>query len=291
MAKRIFITFLFGIFIFPLASLELEAEFSIGTMAFADARPSSETTLPLIWPWGISISAHETINEEIALHIGVTDDTTLRWIGQTLIEYHLPVFTLSVGPFFGILNSATSILKPGITTAVLADIPQIAFFHFRADSTIGGRLIQAGDYLQERSDISIGFHAKNAIASLNLLTKSFVYRSDTQEIVDSYLEYSFRADLYQKNVPFRAIIDFAFQERGKSYIDISTRDSIEHRLRSIVIGTQLDVKLSSWLAMEIAVDSSIFSFGAVGSEPLSLPTAGIEQYLFNASLGFRVTIE
>lgn len=272
-------------------ALDIGAEFFMGNMAFADDRAATEVSLPQVFPWGGSLVAKQQVNDQIAVNISFDYDPTLNYVSYTLLDYKLPFFSITVGPFFGFFNSRNTILKPGISTGIRADIPGIAFVSFRADSSIGGRLVQAGDYLQERSDVAVGFYVRNAIASVNLITKGYIYRTSDEEIVDNFLEYSFITDLYQKNVPFRVLLSFGFQEQSKSFIDVVTRDAVIHRLRSIVLGTELDLQLTDWLLLELNLDSSVFSFGDAGDELLALPTTGIGQYLFNASVGLRIGVD
>ena len=276
---------------FPILAFEVGAEFAIRNLAFADTRTATDEDLPLVFPWGVSVTAYQEISDSIGVNLGFFTDPTLNFISYTLLDYRQQFLSLSVGPFFGLFNSRNALLKPGISTAVRADVPGIAFVSFRADSSIGGRLVQEGDYLQERSDVTIGFYVRNAICSVNLLTKSYIYRTETEEIVDGYTEYSFDTDLYQKNVPYRILLSFAYQERAKSFIDVVTRAATNHRLRSIVLGTEIDVQIGDWLLYEINIDSSVFSFGSAGDEILAMPTSGVGQFLFAASTGFSIQVD
>ena len=270
-------------------SLDIATQFYIGNMAFSDDRTVDEISLPSILLWGGSIAAQQQIDDQIAFTLSFESDPTLNFVSYTLLNYNLQYFSIVVGPFFGFFNSRNTLLKPGISTAVRADIPGFAFVAFRADASIGGRLVQAGDYLQERSDVSVGFYVRNAISSVNLITKSYIYRTEDTEIIDNYLEYSFETDLYQKNVPYRILLSFGYQERGKSFVSVADRtDTTVHRLSSIVLGTELELQFSDWFLLEIDLDSSIYSFGDAGDELLALPTSGIGQYLFNAAIGVRI---
>ena len=289
MKRFIAICAVVGLFVTNAYSLDIATQFYIGNVAFSDDRTVDEISLPSVFSWGGSAAVHQQINDQIAFTLTFDSDPTLNFVSYTLLDYNLQYFSIIVGPFFGLFNSRNTLLKPGISTAVRADIPGIAFVAFRADASIGGRLVQTGDYLQERSDVSLGFYVRNAIISVNLLTKSYIYLTDDTEVVDNYLEYSFVTDLYQKNVPYRISLSFGYQERGKSFVSVADRtDTTVHRLRSIVLGTELEIQFSDWLLLEIDLDSSIYSFGDAGDELLALPTSGIGQYLFNAAIGVRI---
>ena len=275
----------------PLRAFEVSTEFQIGNLGFTDERASTDTTYPLQFPWGLSLYGSQRIDDMLEIDTGFYFDPTLNNISYTLLKYSQQFFTLGVGPFFGLFNSATSLLKPGISTAIRIDFPRLLFVEFRADSSIGGRLVQEGDYLQERSDLTAGIYVKNAIASLNLLTKSYTYRTATEEIIDSLVEYSFRTDIYQKNVPYRILLSFAYQTRSKSFTNVSTSAAVVHTLNSLVLGTRLDFQLTKYLSIMTNLDSSIYSFGSAGDTLLVLPSTGISAYLFNVSAGFTLDID
>lgn len=269
-----------------LYSLEIGAAFQIGDLGFASDRLSTATDFPLLYPWGISFHGSQQVSETLGIDAGFYFDPVLNKVSYTLLTYTIQFFTIGVGPYFGFFNSDTAILKPGISTSVKIDFPGLVFFQFRADSSISARLVQEGDYLQERSDISAGFYVKNVIASANLFTKSYTYRAATAEVIDSFAEYSFKTDLYQKNVPYRIQLSFAYQKRSKSFTDISTFVTVAHELNSIVIGTRLDLQVADFLSIMVHLDSAMFSFGTAGDALLDLPTSGPGSYLFNVSAGF-----
>ncbi|MBN1686631.1 MAG: hypothetical protein JW852_08250 [Spirochaetales bacterium] len=277
---------------FPLQAFEVSTEFQIGNLGFAADRKSTATDYPSQFPWGVSIYGSEQITQDLGVDIGFYSDRTLKNISYTNLRYTQRFFTLGVGPFFGFFNSSTSLLKPGISTAVRLDFPGIIFIEFRADSSIGGRLVQEGDYLQERSDVTAGFYVLNAIANVNLLTKSYTYRTKEQEIIDSFVEYSFSTDIYQKNVPYRVLLTFAYQKRGKSYTPISgTQAPTVHDLNSLVLGTRIDLTITRYLSIMADLESSIYNWGSAGDALITFPTSGIGAYFFNATAGVTLNID
>lgn len=277
--------------VIPLQAFEVSTEFQIGNLGFADNRKSNADDYPLQFPWGLSVYGSEEITGDLGVDIGFYYDQTLNNISYTNLRYTQQFFTLGVGPFFGLFNSATSLLKPGISTTVRLDFPGLIFVEFRADSSIGGRLVQEGDYLQERSDITAGFYVLNAIASGSLQTKSYTYRTKSKEIIDSFVEYSFSADMYRKNVPFNVLLSFAYQKRGKSFTNISTNEVVDHDLNSLVLGTRIDFQLTQYLSIMADLESSIYNWGSAGENLLTFPTTGIEAYLFRATAGVNINID
>lgn len=282
---------LFAIALAPVAAFEVGGQFLIGNLGFSDTREPTDTDYPVEYPWGLSLYGSQQVTDELAIDLGFFSDPILNNISYTLLTYKQDFFEIGVGPFFGFFNSETSILRPGISTAVRIDLPGLLFFSFRADSTIGGRLVQEGDYLQERSDVSVGFYVFNALASFNILTKNYTSLTADNEVVDSIARYMFKTDIYQKNVPYRVILSFGYQNRTRSYIDTITRDTIDHTLNSIIIGTRVDVQLAKFLWFETDLESSVFSFGSVGTALLELPETDSGTYLFKLTTGFRFNID
>ncbi len=275
----------------PLEAFEVSTEFQIGNLGFAADRASSATDIPQQFPWGLSIYGSEEITSDLGVDIGFYFDRTLKNISYTQLKYTQQFFTLGVGPFFGFFNSPASLLKPGISTSVRLDFPGLIFIEFRADSSIGGRLVQDGDYLQERSDIVAGFYVLNAIASVSLLTKSYTYRTKSEEIIDSFVEYSFSTDIYQKNVPFNILLNFAYQKRGKSFTEIGAADAKVHDLNSLVLGTRIDLRVTQYLSIMANLESSIYNWGRAGDALLTFPISGIGAYFFNATAGVTLNID
>ena len=270
--------------------LEINTEFHIGNLGFARDRAADATDYPATYPWGLSLSAGEQINEDLTINTGFDIDPVLHNIAYTRLTFAQQYFTLEVGPFFGLFNSTNKLMAPGISTGIRLDFPGLLFFEFRSDSSIGSRLITEGDYLQESNEISAGLYVLNAITSLNLHTKSYTSITADHEIIDGFTEYSFKADIYQKNVPYRVLLSFAYQIRGKSYIDVVTRETVAHQLNSLILGTRIDLRVNEFLALMADLESSIFSFGSAGSTILSLPASGISAYLFNVRAGVTVSI-
>ena len=176
-----------------LSALEVGAVFALENFDFTNAREFDETEFEgMNFLWGGAFFLRHTVADNVSLEAGFFRDTILRNISYTLINYNIQILSLGVGPFFGFLNSAGTIMKSGISTSVQLEFPGIAFLEFRSDNTIGGRLIEEGDYLQERNDISVGFYVYTAICSLNVASRKFTQNltdSTGYEVVDTLVDY------------------------------------------------------------------------------------------------------
>lgn len=288
--KILYILILLLLFLsFKLYSIDVGAVFRIGNLAFQPNRAITTTTFSgenLLY--GISLYASSPITDTFSFESGFYNDSILRNISYTIFNYREKFISIGVGPFFGFFNAASTILKSGISTGVKLELPGIAFINFRSDSTIGGRLIESGDYIQERNDMGIGFYVYNAISSINLSSKKFTQKSsDTLETVDSLIEYSFKTELFQKNIPYRITIAFAYETLSKLFIEAAATTT--HTLDSIMLNTQVDVNITDNIQFSTNLESSIYTFGQ--DELLGISNPGPGGYLFRLNTGIKVNLD
>ena len=286
-----FTLFLFSIFTSAFA-MELTTSVSSGNLSFDKTASSPVSTFPgTKFPWGISVYGEKYVTDNTSIKAGVFYDPVLRYTINTLFQYQYNFFKLGVGPFFGIFNTPQTIMKSGITTTVKIELPGVIFASLEADSSIGARFVKVGDYIQEKNLITIGYYIPNAICSLNLVTKSFVMKQgDALEVDDSFTEYSFKVDIFQKNVAFRTVLSFAYQTLSRSYFNTSTGITSTNILNSLVFGTHFKFNFSDNLSLFTTLESNVYSFGYLDASPITLPQTGIGLYLFRATTGITVKL-
>ena len=283
-------------FVFTMIStafgLELTTSITTGNLFFDKTNTATVASFPgTIFPWGISVYGEKQITDNINLQAGLFYDPILRYTTKTLFQYQYEFFKLGVGPFFGIFNTPGTIMKSGIITSVHIEIPGFVFASLEADSSIGARFVKVGDYIQEQNLLTIGYYIPNALCSLNLVTKSFVVKqTDTLEIDDNFTEYSFKVNIFQKNVSFTTTLSFAYQIVNRSYLNTTTGITTSNTLNSLVFGTDLMFNISEDFSLFTNLDSNVYSFGDQDSSPMTLPQAGIGLYLFRISTGITVKI-
>ena len=277
------------------AGLELTTLYHMGNLGFdRQANAAQDSISGLKYPWGVSVYGEHDISSELDLKAGFFYDPVLRNTTYTLFEYTDEFFRIGVGPFFGVFNSKSSILKSGISTSVRVEFPGLLFASLRSDSSIAARFTKVGDYMQERNEITFGYYIPNAICTLNLTTKRYVtQKTSTLETDDAFTEYSFEVDIYQKNVPVRLLLSFAYQTRTRTY-DFESATDQSNSLNSLVLGTRFTVEVSPTVALIADLDHNVYSFGKYddGSSAgaLGLPDTGPGIYLFQGSVGLRVKL-
>lgn len=268
------------------STLEISTEFHIGNLALERNRTSADTTYTgMYFPWGIDVSLAQSINNQIGLSASWIMDPILRNTLYTQFTFRESFINIAVGPFFGVFNASSALLKAGINAIIQVEYPGIVFLRLRADSSIGGRLIETGDYLQERNDIVFGFYVPNAICSLGLTTKKYTEKVSTGETVDRLTEYFFGTEIFQKNVPYKINVRFAYHRLSKTFLEASTT---VHGLSSLVVGFRVDVDITRYLTIFARLDSSIYTFGT--DALLGVTNPGPGGYLFDAGIGCKLDL-
>jgi hypothetical protein len=265
------------------SALDLGLTAWAGNLGFRTDRASTDTTFPgADYFWGLSLYGSQQITDKIGFETGFYSDQVLRNTSYTLFTYSEKILSIGVGPFFGFFNDPVTLLKSGISTAVKLELPGIAFVSFRSDSSIGGELVQVGDYLQERNDISLGFYVPNAICTLSLNSRKFEQKAAADTVIDTLTEYAFATDIFRKNVPYRLLVTFAYQSLEKSYVAAATTSAA---LNSIVIGSQVSVSLSESVLLQAGVEGTVYSFGT------GTLLGGASPFLFRAFTGVKVSAD
>jgi hypothetical protein len=286
---------LFGLFLLvacltQLGAIEIGTFFDIGNLTYEDERTESTTDFSgAEYYWGLSVPFSHRISDEFSIEAALLYDPILKYNVYTIFTYQFNFFTIGVGPYFGILNTRETVLKAGISTSIRLDFPGILFASFRVDSSLGGRLVEVGDLLQERNQIRFGYYVPNAICSVNILTKNFAQKTAEGEMVEKFSEYSFKTDLFEKNVPYKILLTFGYQALTRTFVYGAT--PTEHSLHSIIIGTELDVELLDFLSLIADLDSSIYSFGFVDDTLMDLPEERPGIYLWRLRVGFSLNVD
>lgn len=292
--KKILITMILAAFVvIPVFAAETGGSFTIGNNNLTSEVMTDSEFEGTEFLWGGSLYWLNEASDQSGIEVGFTTDPIMRNLGYTNFYYNEDLFSIEVGPFFGLFNTAESLIKSGISTAVRINLPGIAFAEFSTQSTIGGNLTSDGDYIQEASSLSAGFYVYNAICTLMLDTKSFSYKDATLgTVVEDFTEYAFVADLFQKNVPYTAKIKLAYQTRVRT---IETTDI--QSLNSVVLGTDFSIEPLEFLSIFLGIESSLYSFGyiedtvASTQELLTFSDAFPGNFLFNATIGCSVDLD
>lgn len=266
-----------------LPALEVNAGLRIENISFKNDRTKTETTFDgLAFPWGLSISVNHVISDNLIMEAGYDNDPILRNISYALFSFQNQYFSVGVGPFLGVFNASTYIPKLGLSTSAVLSLPGLLFVSFRADNIM--TLIQSDNYIQELNEITFGFYVPNAICSFTILTKQFTDNTALPRIIDKATRYSFQVDVFQKNVPYRLILSFAYENMFRDFLETTT--TTKHTLNSIIMGTAFDLDIKDNLVFTCDLEGSIYTFG----QDELLGVSSNDKFLFRLYTGVKMNL-
>jgi hypothetical protein len=274
-----------------IAGLEIGGSFRLGTLGFALDRAQTDATFSGDkLQWGASLSVQQPLSDDFSFASAFERDLILRNTVYNTLTFRQSFLRIGVGPFFGVFNSTVSILKPGLTTSVQVEFPGVAYLYFRSDSTIGGRLVEVGDYTQERSDVAAGIYVGSVILSANLRSRRFSQKTSAAvETVDGLTAYALETDIFRKNAPYKILLSFGYHQLTRTFVDAALAEPVRHALNSIVLGTNVDMYITGFLTTSLNLESSIYTFG--GGSLLGISNPGPGGYLFRVSVGFSLNTD
>jgi hypothetical protein len=294
--KLLLVFFLCTAPLFFLSTLEVGIESTLSNLNFHPHRAPEETAFdPYYFPIGYSIYGHQRIDETLHFDFGLNSDRILKNLLFGSFSYSSNYYTLAVGPYFGVFNTAETAIKPGIIAAVKLQIPGNFYFNIRSarslnlfniftGNEISGIISDTGDYLQEDNELSLGFYVQNSICYFSIRSRLYsVKDADLGIITDSITDYSFTTDIFQKGSPFSLLIAFTYRNLSKKYEETDAK----HTIGSLILGTGIDFRFRSGFSLYANLESSVYSFGL---DDL-IGEFGSTDYLFSLTTGFKIDLE
>ncbi len=291
MMHRFYFLFLISALFFTadpgLSAMEVTTEFDLGNLAFHRDYSLSRTTFNGgDFPWGISVYGREEITDALSIRGGFRRDPVLQNLTAAAITYDDTYFSVSGGPFFGTFNTRATYLKPGLSSSLTLRWPGVLFFTLRADSSIGVRMVEEGDYLQERSDLALGYYIPNAVCRLYMTSKKYVEKKTPGEKVLSSEEYMFEADIHKKNVPYRIILSTGYHQMSKSFV--KPAETTTYTVGSIMFNSDFHYSFSDAFSAFVKIDNTVYSFPLGDLADISVASPS---HLFRASVGITVNTD
>jgi hypothetical protein len=269
----------------PAQGLQTDLLFNLGNFDFARDRSSTATGMPAtLSSWGIDASISQKIDDSVKATASFTMDPVLHNVLAAQLRYDSTYFAIEGGPFFGMFNTSGSLLKTGLRAGLTAQLPGAVFITFDSGSTLGAPLVEQGDYTEEMSEIIGGFYVYNAICSLHLKQNTFSQKDAKGLVKDTFREYSFQADVFQKNVPYNVLLKFAYQLQSR-YFDYSTPST--QTLGSLVLGTRVTVRLDNLISIVTGIEANLYSFGLDDLSGLTVS----DKFLFRAQAGVKLNLD
>jgi len=265
------------------SALDLGVETWVSNLGFKTDRVSSDTSLPgSDYFWGLSVFGSQPVTDAVKVEAGFYSDPILRYTTRTIFTYDAKFLSVGIGPIFGLFNDFGTPVKSGISASVKLEYPGVVFFSLRSDSSIGGSLVQTGDYTQELTEILLGGYFPDVICTLGLRTRTFEQKAASENVTDSLTEYFFSAEMFKKNVPYRLKIWMSYDDLSRSYVAASTTTST---VGSLILGAQVEASLAGSLSLTAGLEGNIYSFG------LGSLSGGDSAFLFRTYAGMRMRFD
>ncbi|HVP20040.1 MAG TPA: hypothetical protein VMU36_13695 [Spirochaetia bacterium] len=267
-------------------ALDIDGNFLLGNLGFTPSRASTDTTFSgADYFWGGSLSLRADLSSDVRIKAALTRDLITGNSISVMLQYTTSWFRVGMGPYIGLFNSSSTVLKSGISNLIGIEIPGAVFTSVRTDISLGGQASTTGDYSAQSNQLLFGFYAGNfAICTFGLLYEQFSSMPSTSAQIDSLSAYSFDVKVFEKNVPYRLDFSFAYQTLQRQY----QSEGVSHGLSSVIVGTGIDVIFTPEFTFTLALRTSVWTFG---TDVLSgISDIGLAPFLFQGSAGFRITL-
>ena len=164
-----------------LQALDIDASFNFSNLLFSSTRTLDDTTFSgTDFLSALSFQSSWEVMENITIEAGYTSEVVLRNILYALLHYQEGALLFSVGPFLGLLNTSGTVFQSGISTRVKIEVPDLIFLSINGDNTIGGELVQIGDYIQEKNEILLGYILGTTVFSAGVSSERFTQKTEEE---------------------------------------------------------------------------------------------------------------
>jgi hypothetical protein len=270
------------------AGLELNSSIAMGNMFFNTGRSTAigaaEGSFTENWAYSANLSAVERIGENVTFSAGFERDAVLRNEVFTRVGFDAGFAKLAVGPFFGPFNVDGSVLTSGISTSLRLEMPGVMFGSFRSDSSIGAGLAAPGDYVQEKSEILVGFWVPNIMISARLASESFTFKKlAALTTVDERTRYEFIFDIYKKNLPYTVRLNFGYENLMRSYVYAA--DSDDDEIGAAIIGMDVAMQLNEAMKVSAGAEGALYVWG-IGD--IGSPSTNAAMYTIRVGLTWNI---
>lgn len=268
------------------AAMDIEASGFFGNLGLpweGESAMTADEYPANLWLTGGRIAFVEQLNTGLSFMAEYETDVVLRNIVRGIITYETGIVSISAGPMVGVFNSLDKVLKTGIDIGFRLELAGLAFFSATVESSMGAGFAKAGDYSQDKTELSAGWYVNNAICSLSMITKQYTSILATGDYMGSAsTDYQFAVDVYKKGAPYRVLAELGYRAMTKTYAD-ATIDG----LGAVVLGAQLSAQLNPVFTIVAGLDSGVYVFGLeqlLGHGPA--PTS----FMFQGNLGVVVRL-
>lgn len=246
-----------------LHSLDIGARYSAGNMVFSQTRTEDVTTFSATeFLSELALWSSWDAMDFVTIEAGYASDVVFRNSLYALLHYYEGSLQFAVGPFMGVFNTPGSFFQSGISTKVHIDIPLISMFiEINGDNTIGGELVQIGDYIQERNEIALGYRLNPLVFSAGIAARRFTQKTtEDLDVIDTMNEYTFAVYLPQEDVQFYTTIEACYRMLTKSFVRSSA--IVKHTVNSIILRFEIESRIIEDAVWQSNIEVDLYAWGS-----------------------------
>lgn len=268
----------------PAGALEIDAEGTIGNLGFTADREAGDTDLGAdTVPWDARLSVAGTVLDGFLLTGTYERDSVLGNTVSATLGYTGQIMSVAAGPFVGFILDTENpyLLKAGVSAALRAELWETGFLSFETDVSLDPRISDSGtDFGQFRINPRGGIYIPNIILSAEMERSTLFLTDGGDETTTRKTVYALDTEIFQKAIPYRILLRFAYRTQLKEFADGS-----KHALGAAVFTPGLTYQPSEALTLRARLENGIYVFGR---EDL-LGEIESDRYFFRATFG--VTFE
>jgi hypothetical protein len=264
-------------------ALEIDAEGTFGNLGFATDREAGDSDLgSASYLWDARLAVTGTVLDGFLLTGAYERDSVLRDAFAVTIGYSGQIMSVSAGPFVGFMLDSDDpyLLKPGLSAQLRAELWETGFVSLETDVTLDPQLSTSStDFRQFRITPRAGIYLPNIITSLEFDRSTLFYTDGTNTTVDRRSEYALANEVFQKAIPYRILLRFAYRSQLKEFAD-----GTKHALGAAVFTPGVTYTPAETVTLRAQLDNGIYVFGR---EEL-LGEIETDRYFFRATLGMTL---
>ncbi len=267
------------------AALEVDAEGTFGNLGFATDREVGDTDLGSdSYLWDARLALSGTVLDGFLLTGAYERESVLGNTFSVTLGYTGQIMSVSAGPFVGFLLNSDNpyLLKPGLSAQLRAELWETGFVSLETDVTLDPQLSTSStDFRQFRITPRAGIYLPNIITSLEFDRSTLFYTDGTDTTIDRRSEYALANVIFQKAIPYRILLRFAYRSQLKDFADGTT-----HALGAAVFTPGITYAPAETVTLRAQLENGIYVFGR---EEL-LGEIESNRYFFRATVGITLQL-
>jgi hypothetical protein len=208
------------------------------------------------------------------IHLGFDRDPILMNRLVARVAWNIDFIGFEAGPYFGLLNSNTGQVSPGLSLVLHARIPRWNLFSsFQWDSPFGRALTSPGDYIQSASEIKAGLSLPFGRLILSQIDRNSTVRDGFGvDITGHWIRYNLAAEIALPSLdPWEFQLDLGYQRFQWTYY-LNSQQPLNYGYYNIYAGLGLSFQIKSFTLL-FGMEAPLYPFAYPQIESLTNPQA------------------